>query len=143
MREQLREKIAGDITLSSDPGRTIRKWREEFGISQQDLCPQACRVTVGHQRLRVWTEKITWDRHRPKDRGWSMGIDETRGGRRSRSTTWERRAIASSACGSLAAHASVRLHRGDRRREPDPNPWPWTWTFTATPSSTPSKRSLL
>ncbi|MBI0583516.1 MAG: helix-turn-helix domain-containing protein [Methanomassiliicoccus sp.] len=37
MREQLREKIAGEITLSSDAGKTIRKWREEFGISQQDL----------------------------------------------------------------------------------------------------------
>lgn len=37
MREQLREKIAGEITLSAEPGRTIRKWREEFGISQQEL----------------------------------------------------------------------------------------------------------
>ncbi len=37
MRSDLREKIAGEITLSSDPGRTIRKWREEFDSSQQDL----------------------------------------------------------------------------------------------------------
>jgi putative transcriptional regulator len=37
MREQLREKIAGEITLSSDAGKTIRKWREEFDISQQEL----------------------------------------------------------------------------------------------------------
>jgi putative transcriptional regulator len=37
MREQLREKIAGEITLSTDAGKTIRKWREEFGISQQEL----------------------------------------------------------------------------------------------------------
>jgi putative transcriptional regulator len=37
MREQLREKIAGEIVLSVDAGKTIRKWREEFGISQQDL----------------------------------------------------------------------------------------------------------
>ncbi len=37
MKEQLREKIAGDITLSSDAGKTIRKWREEFSISQQRL----------------------------------------------------------------------------------------------------------
>lgn len=37
MREQLMEKIAGEIVLSSDPGKTLRKWREEFGISQQDL----------------------------------------------------------------------------------------------------------
>ncbi|MFA5313711.1 MAG: helix-turn-helix domain-containing protein [Methanomassiliicoccales archaeon] len=37
MREQLREKIAGEIVLSAEAGKTIRKWREEFGISQQDL----------------------------------------------------------------------------------------------------------
>ncbi len=37
MREQLREKIAGEIVLSADAGKTIRKWREEFGVSQQDL----------------------------------------------------------------------------------------------------------
>lgn len=37
MREQLREKIAGEITLSTDAGKTIRKWREEFGISQQEM----------------------------------------------------------------------------------------------------------
>lgn len=40
MREQLREKIAGEITLSADAGKTIRKWREEFGISQQELAKQ-------------------------------------------------------------------------------------------------------
>jgi len=37
MRGQLREKIAGEITLSTDAGKTIRKWREEFGVSQQEL----------------------------------------------------------------------------------------------------------
>ncbi len=33
----MREKIAGEITLSSDAGKTIRKWREEFSVSQQEL----------------------------------------------------------------------------------------------------------
>ena len=37
MKDQLREKIAGEITLSQDAGKTIRKWREEFHVSQQDL----------------------------------------------------------------------------------------------------------
>lgn len=37
MHSELRERIAGDIALSDDPGRTIRKWREEFGLSQQQL----------------------------------------------------------------------------------------------------------
>ena len=34
---ELRERIAGEITLSDDPGMTIRKWREEFGLSQQQV----------------------------------------------------------------------------------------------------------
>lgn len=33
----MREKIAGEICLSEDPGKTIRKWREQFKISQQEL----------------------------------------------------------------------------------------------------------
>jgi putative transcriptional regulator len=37
VRETLREKIAGEITLSSEPGQTIRKWRKLFSISQKDL----------------------------------------------------------------------------------------------------------
>jgi putative transcriptional regulator len=34
---ELREKIAGEVVLSPHPGRTLRKWREDFGISQRDL----------------------------------------------------------------------------------------------------------
>ena len=34
MVDEFRQKIAGEITLSPDPGKTIRKWREEFGLSQ-------------------------------------------------------------------------------------------------------------
>ncbi|MFY9605729.1 MAG: helix-turn-helix domain-containing protein [Thermoplasmata archaeon] len=37
MRDQVREKIAGEICLSEEPGKTIRKWREQFDISQQEL----------------------------------------------------------------------------------------------------------
>jgi putative transcriptional regulator len=37
VRETLREKIAGEITLSSEPGQTIRKWRKLFTISQKEL----------------------------------------------------------------------------------------------------------
>lgn len=33
----LKEKIAGEITLSNEPGSTIRKWREIFEISQTQL----------------------------------------------------------------------------------------------------------
>ena len=37
IKNALSEKIAGEITLSPKPGRTIRKWRGVFGISQTDL----------------------------------------------------------------------------------------------------------
>ena len=33
----INEKIAGEITISETPGITIKKWREEFGISQMEL----------------------------------------------------------------------------------------------------------
>ncbi len=37
MSKLLREKIAGEITLSEEPGATIKKWRTLFNISQKDL----------------------------------------------------------------------------------------------------------
>jgi len=37
VKKQLAEKMAGEITLSPEPGKTIKKWREKFGISQQSL----------------------------------------------------------------------------------------------------------
>jgi len=36
-RGDLAERIAGEITLSSDPGGTLRKWRTDFEVSQTDL----------------------------------------------------------------------------------------------------------
>lgn len=36
-RAELAEKIAGEITLSDDPGATLRKWRTDFDVSQTDL----------------------------------------------------------------------------------------------------------
>jgi len=35
-REVVR-RIAGEVVLSDDPGATLRKWREEFGVSQSEL----------------------------------------------------------------------------------------------------------
>jgi putative transcriptional regulator len=37
MKIELKEKIAGEISLSEEPGVTIRKWREQFSLSQQEL----------------------------------------------------------------------------------------------------------
>ena len=36
-RDRLAEKMAGEITLSDDPGATLRKWRTDFEIAQTDL----------------------------------------------------------------------------------------------------------
>jgi len=36
-RRDLAEKIAGEITLSDDPGATLRKWRSDFDVSQTEL----------------------------------------------------------------------------------------------------------
>src|SRR2546430_10633460 len=37
MQFPLREKIAGEIALSEQPGKTMRKWREGLRVSQTDL----------------------------------------------------------------------------------------------------------
>lgn len=37
VRSVLAEKIAGEITLSDDPGATLRKWRTDFDVSQTEL----------------------------------------------------------------------------------------------------------
>jgi putative transcriptional regulator len=40
VQPELREKIAGEVVLSPHPGRTLRKWREDFKVSQRDLAKQ-------------------------------------------------------------------------------------------------------
>lgn len=37
LRNRLAEKMAGEITLSDNPGETLKKWRSNFEISQSDL----------------------------------------------------------------------------------------------------------
>ncbi len=39
-RAELAEKIAGEITLSGDPGATLRKWRTDFTVSQTELAEE-------------------------------------------------------------------------------------------------------
>jgi len=40
MEEDFGEKIAGEIVLSSEPGKTLRKWRQVFGVSQKELAAE-------------------------------------------------------------------------------------------------------
>lgn len=39
-RDELAEKIAGEITLSDDPGGTLKKWRTDFEIPQAELAAE-------------------------------------------------------------------------------------------------------
>lgn len=39
-RGELAEKVAGEITLSEDPGATLRKWRTDFTVSQTELAEE-------------------------------------------------------------------------------------------------------
>ncbi|MFB6303231.1 MAG: helix-turn-helix domain-containing protein [Haloferacaceae archaeon] len=39
-RADLARRIAGEITLSDDPGATLRKWRTDFDVSQTDLAAE-------------------------------------------------------------------------------------------------------
>jgi len=38
--DELRERIAGEITLSDSPGSAMKKWRELFGVTQVELAKQ-------------------------------------------------------------------------------------------------------
>ncbi len=38
--DELREKIAGEITLAESPGSAMKKWRELFGVTQIELAKQ-------------------------------------------------------------------------------------------------------
>ena len=39
-RAELAERIAGEVTLSEEPGATLRKWREEFDVTQTRLAEE-------------------------------------------------------------------------------------------------------
>ncbi len=41
---EIQEKIAGEVVLSPHPGRTLCKWREDLGVSQQVLARQLATV---------------------------------------------------------------------------------------------------
>ena len=37
MIEEFKQKIAGEIAVAPEPGKAMRKWRDEFGVSQHQL----------------------------------------------------------------------------------------------------------
>ncbi len=79
--DQLKVTIAGEITLSKDPGGSMKKWREIFGISQTELA----------EYLKVSSSTISdYEGGRRKSPGIAVinrlvealiDVDKTRGGR--------------------------------------------------------------
>ncbi|QQR92486.1 MAG: helix-turn-helix domain-containing protein [Candidatus Iainarchaeum archaeon] len=79
--DQLKVTIAGEITLSKDPGGSMKKWREIFGISQTELA----------EYLKVSSSTISdYEGGRRKSPGIAvinrlvealLDVDKTRGGR--------------------------------------------------------------
>ena len=58
MKEQLAEKMAGEIALSPTPGLTMRKWRNEFHISQQELARHLANDYAGAEHVRLMLKNI-------------------------------------------------------------------------------------
>ena len=83
-RAELAERIAGEVTLSENPGATLRKWREEFDVAQTAL---AAELDVSAS---VVSEYESGRRENPGIRVVSrvvralLDIDERRGGDRVR-----------------------------------------------------------
>ena len=52
MAQELEEKMAGEVAMSADPGKTMRKWREEFDLSQSrvaDAMGVSCSVVSDYE----------------------------------------------------------------------------------------------
>lgn len=52
MAQELEEKMAGEMAMSADPGKTMRKWREEFDFSQSrvaDAMGVSCSVISDYE----------------------------------------------------------------------------------------------
>ena len=83
-RTELAEHIAGEVALSEDPGATLRKWREEFDVTQTDLADE---LDVSAS---VVSDYESGRRENPGVRvvsrivGGLLSIDERRGGDRVR-----------------------------------------------------------
>jgi putative transcriptional regulator len=87
---QLAEKIASEIILSEYPGKTIKKWRETFGISQRELAstlnfsPSVISDYEGGRRKSPGIEVIK------KFIKGLIELDKQRGGSITRQYVWDR-----------------------------------------------------
>jgi len=141
-REELSRRIAGEITLSDDPGATLRKWRTDFDVSQTELADQldvSSSVVSDYESGR----RESPGRRRPADGRWALG---------------HRRATRRRAAPTVRARPLCRVRERHRPRPPrvldgsPPKSSTRRWarrrscaasrtTSTATPSSTRSRRS--
>ena len=84
-RRTLAEQIAGEITLSGDPGATLRKWRTDFDVSQTTLADHLDVSSSVIDNLREWTARESGYRRRSSHRhGTALTSTKHRGGDRIR-----------------------------------------------------------
>ncbi len=83
-REDLAHRIAGEVTLSDDPGATLKKWRTDFDVSQTELAAEidvSSSVISDYESGRRSSPGIGIVRRMVSA---LLDIDETRGGSRIR-----------------------------------------------------------
>lgn len=83
-RDDLAHRIAGEITLSDDPGATLRKWRTDFDVSQTSLADRldvSSSVVSDYESGRRRSPGIGVVRRMVES---LLDIDESRGGGRIR-----------------------------------------------------------
>lgn len=86
-RDELAERIAGEVTLSDDPGATLRKWRDDFDVSQTTLADEldvSASVVSDYESGRRDNPGIGIVRRIVEG---LLAIDESRGGSRVRQYT--------------------------------------------------------
>ena len=80
MLKEVSEKIAGEIILSKEIGKTIKKWRESFGITQSDMAEE---LEISSSMISDWE----YGRRNPNTNNIRrivealIKIDESRGGK--------------------------------------------------------------
>ncbi len=80
-RENLLRSIAGEITLAENPGRVMRKWREQFGVAQHELADHlgiSPSVISDYESGRRKSPRVETIRKFAES---LISIDESRGGR--------------------------------------------------------------
>jgi len=141
-REELSRRIAGEITLSDDPGATLRKWRTDFDVSQTELADQldVSSSVVSTTRADAARARVSASSGGRSMGSWTSTSDAAAGGSdstRASSAGFESDIVHDLREYSTAVPPKSSTRRWARRRSCAAS----RTTSTATPSSTRSRRS--